>query len=218
MTSGQAPGSTSGSIDAWTGDVETGVRAWVGDRPGAPPPDLPPDPVAQGPDADPESVARKILLDQLTGQARTRKELADQLAAKGVPTEIATRLLDRFEEVGLVDDGAFARTWVSQRQSADGGKGLAPRALAQELRRKGIDDETAREALGEIDPADEEAAARELVRRKLRSLSRVDDQTATRRLVGMLARKGYSSGLAFSVVRDELATSGREEPEEPHSV
>ena len=231
MTSGQAPGSTSVSAgsttgersDAWTGGVETGVRAWVGDRP-APPPsdrrpsDLPPDPVAQGPDADPESVARKILLDQLTGRARTRKELADKLAAKGVPAEIATRLLDRFEEVGLVDDGAFARTWVSQRQSADGGKGLAPRALAQELRRKGIDDETAREALGEIDPADEEAAARELVRRKLRSLSRVDDQTATRRLVGMLARKGYASGLAFSVVRDELATAGRDQPEEPHSV
>ena len=56
------------------------------------------------------------------------------------------------------------------------------------------------------------------MRRKLRTLSRVDDQTATRRLVGMLARKGYASGLAFSVVRDELASSGREEPEEPHSV
>ena len=101
----------------------------------------------------PESVARKILLDQLTGRARSRKELSDKLAAKGVPAEIATRLLDRFEEVGLVDDGAFARTWVSQRQSAvGGGKGLARRALAQELRRKGIDDEIAREALDESTP------------------------------------------------------------------
>ena len=146
------------------------MRAWVGDRPAAPPPDLPPDPVAEGPDADPESVARKILLDQLTGRARTRKELDDKLASKGVPAEIATRLLDRFEEVGLVDDGAFARTWVSQRQSAAAARAWLRRALAQELRRKGIDDETAREVLGEIDPADEEAAARELVRRKLRSL------------------------------------------------
>ena len=222
QTSQRAPGSTSGSTDAWTGGVETGVRAWVGDHSAQPLSDQPlsdpPDPMAQGPDADPESVARKILLDQLTGRARSRKELSDKLAAKGVPGEIATRLLDRFEEVGLVDDGAFARTWVSQRQSADGGKGLAPRALAQELRRKGIDDETARAALDEIDPADEEAAARELVRRKLRSLSRVDDQTATRRLVGMLARKGYASGLAFAVVRDELASAGRDEPQEPHSI
>ncbi len=219
MTSGQAPGSTSGSTDAWTGGVETGVRAWVGDRSAAPPPDLPPDPVADGPDADPESVARKILLDQLTGRARSRQELSDKLAAKGVPAEIATRLLDRFEEVGLVDDGAFARTWVSQRQSASGGgKGLARRALAQELRRKGIDDETAEAALDELDPGEEEVAARELVRRKLRSLARFDDQTATRRLVGMLARKGYSSGLAFSIVRDELRSAGRDQPEEPHSV
>jgi regulatory protein len=200
----------------WLGDVASGVDAWTRSAEGrSSPPPPPDDPVAQGPDADPESVARTILLDQLTGRARSRKELADKLAAKGVPGELATRLLDRFEEVGLVDDAAFARTWVDQRQS---GKGLARRALAQELRRKGVDDETAQEALDEVDPAAEEAAARQLVRRKLRSLSRVDDQTATRRLVGMLARKGYSSGLAFSVVRDELRESGRREPEGPHSV
>jgi regulatory protein len=208
-TSGRAPGSTSGSTDAWTGGVEKGVRAWLGE----PPPDLPPDPVADGPDADPESVARTILLDQLTGRARTRKELSDKLASRRVPEEIATRLLDRFEEVGLVDDGAFARTWVAQRQGTEGGgKGLARRALAQELRRKGVDDQTAREVLDEVDPAAEEEAARALVRRKLRSLSRVDDTTATRRLVAMLARKGYGSGLALAVVRDELTSAGRECP------
>jgi regulatory protein len=151
-------------------------------------------------------VARKILLDQLTGQARSRKELSDKLASRNVPDEIAIALLDRFEEVGLVDDEAFARSWIASRQP---GKGLARRALAQELRRKGIDDEVARDALDEVDPADEEAAARALVRKKLRTLSRVDDTTATRRLVGMLARKGYSSGLAFAVVRDELAAADR---------
>jgi regulatory protein len=203
----------------WIGDVAAGVDAWtrraapahqpapVEDPPEGPPEDL----VAQGPDADPESVARKILLDQLTGQARSRKELSDKLAAKNVPPDVATRLLDRFEEVGLVDDEAFARSWIASRGSGgSGGKGLAKRALAQELRRKGVDDEVAREALEEIDPAEEEAAARALVRRKLRSLSRVDDVTATRRLVGMLARKGYGSGLSFAVVKDELAASGRQ--------
>ena len=196
--------------EPWRGDVTAGVEAWTRRASGPAPADAPPDPVAEVPDADPESVARKILLDQLTGQARSRKELSDKLAAKNVPPEIATRLLDRFEEVGLVDDDAFARSWVASRQP---GKGLARRALAQELRRKGIDDEVAREALDEIDPADEEAAARALVRRKLRSLSRVDDTTATRRLVGMLARKGYGSGLAFAVVREELAAGGRDAPD-----
>ncbi|MBC9733517.1 regulatory protein RecX [Nocardioides marmotae] len=177
-----------------------------------PPPE---DPVAAGPPADPEAVARKILLDQLTGQARSRKQLADKLEAKDVPAELAERLLDRFEEVGLVDDEAFARAWIASRQP---GKGLARRALAQELRRKGVADEVAREALDEIDPADEEEAARALVRKKLRSLSRVDDATATRRLVGMLARKGYGGGLAFAVVREELAQAGRDDdvlPEDP---
>jgi len=158
------------------------------------------------PHADPEAVARKILLDQLTGQPRTRGELQVKLAKKLVPDDVATRLLDRFEEVGLIDDEAFARLWIGSRQP---GKGLARRALAQELRRKGIDDEVARAALDEIDPADEEHAARLLVRKKLRSLGRVDEQTAMRRLVGMLARKGYGSGMAFAVVRDELRSVDR---------
>ncbi|HEY0952937.1 regulatory protein RecX [Nocardioides sp.] len=186
----------------WLGDVSAGVDAWTKRAP-APPEDV----AVQVPEADPESVARKILLDQLTGQARSRKELSDKLAARNVPDEIATRLLDRFEEVGLVDDEAFARSWVQSRQP---GKKLARRALAQELRRKGVADEVAREVLAEVDPADEEEAARALVRKRMRSLAAVDDTTATRRLVGMLARKGYGSGLAFAVVRDELARAGRQ--------
>jgi len=184
-------------MDDWHGDVGVGVRAWTGDTPGEPPPD----PVAEGPDADSESVARTILLDALTGQARSRQELRDRLAKKDVPDELAERLLDRFSEVGLVDDEAFARSWVESRQRS---RGLARRALAQELRRKGVDDETARTALDELDPAQEEQAAHDLVRKKLRSMRGVDHVTATRRLAGLLARKGYPAGLAFAVVREEL--------------
>jgi regulatory protein len=185
--------------DRWQGDVGAGVRAWTGE--------LPADVERDGPDADPESVARTILLDALTGQARSRKELRTKLAKKDVPDELAERLLDRFTEVGLVDDEAFARSWVESRQRS---RGLARRALAQELRRKGVDDETARTALDDFDPAQEELAARQLVRKKLRSLRGVDHVTATRRLAGLLARNGYHAGLAFSVVREELgdAASG----------
>jgi regulatory protein len=204
-----------------SGDVRLGVDAWLGGapRPDDPPPEpagpglgdsgpgdsAPDDPVAKGPDADPESVARAILLDQLTGRARSRSELADKLRSKNVPDDVATRLLDRFEEVGLVDDEAFARSWVESRQA---GKGLARRALAQELRRKGVDDEVAREVLDEVDPDDEVEAARQLVRRKLRTVARLDSQVATRRLAGMLARKGYPAGVAFRVVREELDAAG----------
>lgn len=180
--------------DPWVGDVHVGVTAWTGD--------LPEDPVQAGPDADAEEVARKILLDQLTGQARSRKQLADKLAQRNVPEELATRLLNRFEEVGLVDDAAFARMWVESRQP---GKGLAGRALAQELRRKGIDDEIIKETIAQIDPEDEAEAARRLVSRKVRAMKGLERTVATRRLVGMLARKGYSAGLAYDVVRDVLA-------------
>lgn len=155
-----------------------------------------------GPDADPESVARKILLDQLTGRARSRSDLEKKLAQRHVPDDVATRLLDRFEEVGLVDDAAFAHEWVAQRQE---GRGLARRALAQELRRKGIDDDVAREALDGIDEDDELESARVLVRRKLRSVRGLETDKAVRRLVGMLARKGHSSAVAYRVVREELA-------------
>jgi regulatory protein len=158
-----------------------------------------------GPEADHEAVARKILLDQLTGQARSRSELASRLARKNVPDEVATRLLDRFEEVGLVDDEAFARAWVQSRQP---GKGLARRALAQELRRKGVDDEVAAVALDEVDPDDEVEAARGLVRRKLRTVASLERDVKVRRLTGMLARKGYPAGVCFRVVREELDRLG----------
>ena len=94
-----------------TGTVRDGVEAWLGGP-------VPEDVAAREPEADHEAVARKILLDQLTGQARSRSELRGKLAKKSVPDELAERLLDRFEEVGLVDDEAFARAWVQSRQPA----------------------------------------------------------------------------------------------------
>jgi regulatory protein len=156
-------------------------------------------------EADPEAVARKILLDALTGQARSRQELADKLAGRGVPDELAHDLLDRFTEVGLIDDAAYARQWVESRHRS---RGLAPRALAQELRRKGVGDDEAKAALEQIDESDQRVAARALVDKKLRSMRGLDRQVATRRLAGLLARKGYSAGLAFSVVRDALDEAG----------
>lgn len=167
------------------------------------------DPVQLGPEADHEAVARRILLDQLSGRARSRHELAQKLAAKNVPEELSVALLDRFEEVGLIDDEAFARAWIADRQAR---RGLSGRALAQELRRKGVPEEVLREAVAEIEAEDEEAAARDLVRKKLRSMRGLDQATMTRRLAGMLARKGYSGGLVFAVIRDELGADGETPP------
>jgi regulatory protein len=211
----------------WVGDVGLGVQAWVGEAPLTPAESRDrgkrarkrtrtweereaariarEEAAAAEVEADPEAVARKILLDTLTGQARSRQELADKLAKRGVPDDLASRLLDRFTEVGLIDDAAFARQWVESRSRS---RGLAPRALKQELRRKGVGDDDAAEAREQIDEADQRAAARALVDRKLRSMRGVEPQVATRRLAGVLARKGYAAGLAFSVVREALAEVG----------
>ena len=166
-----------------------------------------PDVVPGAPDemGDPESVARGICLRALTGAPKTRQQLADLLAQRDVPEDAAEAVLDRFTEVGLIDDAAFARAWVSSRQA---GRGLARRALSAELRAKGVEPEVAAEAVGEVDDDDERAAARRLVERRAGAMRRLDRTTATRRLMGMLARKGYSGGLAAAVVREVLDSAG----------
>ncbi|WUQ88777.1 recombination regulator RecX [Kitasatospora purpeofusca] len=155
--------------------------------------------------ADPESSARDICLRLLTGAAKSRKQLADALRKREIPDEVAEEVLTRLEEVGLIDDAAFARAWVESRHSV---RGLSRRALAQELRTKGISGELAEQALAQLDHDDETEAARALVDRRLRATRGLERQTRTRRLVGLLARRGYSEGLAFRVVRDALDAEG----------
>jgi regulatory protein len=165
------------------------------------------------PDADPVAVAREICLRLLTDRARTRQELAGALARKGVPAEAAAAVLDRFDEVGLIDDAAFAGQWVRSRHEH---RGLGRRAIAVELRRKGVADDVAGEALAGVDAAAEARRARELVDRKLRSLAADTPEeraTAGRKLVGMLARKGYGAGTAYQVVREALAERGADADE-----
>ncbi|WP_236826174.1 MULTISPECIES: regulatory protein RecX [unclassified Blastococcus] len=157
---------------------------------------------------DPEQAARNICLRALTGAPKTRQQLADLLAKRGIPDDAAEAVLDRFTEVGLIDDASFARAWVSSRQA---GRGLARRALSAELRAKGVDPETAAEAVQLVGDDDEREAARRLVERRAPGMRRLDRQTATRRLMGMLARKGYNGGLAAAVVREVLDEVGAAE-------
>jgi regulatory protein len=183
-------------------------------RPATPQDDpLNPDVVPGSPEdemGDPESVARGVCLRALTGAPKTRQQLADLLAQRGVPDDAAETVLDRFTEVGLIDDAAYARAWVSSRQA---GRGLARRALSAELRAKGVDADVAAEAVEAVGDDEEREAARRLVDRKVGAMRRLDRTTATRRLMGMLARKGYSGGLAASVVREALDQAGTEAAE-----
>ena len=142
------------------------------------------------------------MLRRLTAAPRSRAQLEADLAARDVPEDVAQRVLDRFTEVGLVDDAAFAEAWVRTRHA---GRGLSRRALGQELRQKGIDDETAGVALEDIGLEEEAAAAAALVARRLPATRGLPVEVRMRRLAGMLGRKGYPGGLAMRVVRDALS-------------
>ncbi|MEU6776901.1 recombination regulator RecX [Streptomyces sp. NPDC046759] len=156
---------------------------------------------------DPAERARAICLRLLTGTPRTRKQLADALRKREIPEDVVEEVLSRFEEVGLIDDSAFADAWVESRHH---GRGLARRALAQELRTKGVDPSLIDEAVSQLDSEQEEATARELVARKLRATRGLDRDKRLRRLAGMLARKGYPEGMALRVVRRALEEEGED--------
>nr|WP_245929939.1 regulatory protein RecX [Allonocardiopsis opalescens] len=165
----------------------------------------PADEAGAAPDADPESRARRLCLRLLSSQPRTRAQLAEALRRKDVPDDVSAQVLDRFGEVGLIDDALFAAAWVDSRHS---GRGLARRALAAELRRRGVAEETVRDAVEGVDPEQEERTARELVRRRLPATGRLAAPVRMRRLMGVLARKGYPAGLAYRVVREALEADG----------
>ena len=164
------------------------------------------EPAKPGPDGGgtPQQ-AKEVCLRLLTDRARSRAELADRLARKGFRPDVAEQALDRLAAVGLIDDAEFARQWVTSRH-AHAGRGR--RSLAVELRRKGIGPAESAAALAEVSPDDERARAAELVRRKLRTATvpadRAERDRLVRRLVGMLARRGYDGSVAIGVVRAEL--------------
>ncbi|MFF5444334.1 recombination regulator RecX [Streptomyces sp. NPDC012888] len=167
------------------------------------------------PPQSPEEQARAICLRLLTGSPRTRRQLADALHKRGIPDEVSEEVLSRFEEVGLIDDAAFAGAWVESRHR---GRGLARRALARELRTKGVDGSLVAEALELLDSDQEEETARELVARKLRGTRGLDRDKRVRRLAGMLARKGYPEGMALRVVRRALEEEGEETEDLPYDL
>lgn len=164
------------------------------------------DPTSQ----DLQQTARNIVLRQLSAAPKTRHQLAQKLAERDIPEDIIEQVLDRFEEVELIDDASYAQMWVRSRHRS---KGLARRALSMELKQRGIEEDAAAIALEQVTDEDEWTAAYELVRKRLsRSTTlpstdpsdRKQRDRIVRRLVGMLSRKGYPPGLAFSVVTDAL--------------
>jgi regulatory protein len=150
-------------------------------------------------------LARETLLRILAAAPKSRHELEQSLARKGFPEHVVGPLLDRFDEVGLVDDTGYAHLIVRTRHAE---RGLARRAIAVELRRRGIDDDTAAEALEQVEPEDERATAGALARRLVARTRGLERDVRVRRAAAALARKGYGAGVAFAAVREALAAEG----------
>lgn len=163
-------------------------------------------------EADPYTRAKTIVYNQLAYSAKTRGQLRKKLQAEGFDAELIEPLLDKFEAAKLIDDAEYAQTFVAQKSRT---KKLSRAALRRELAERGVHGEEAENALAQRTDEQEREDAAELVRKKLRpgmDLSdRAEKDRVTRRLLGMLARRGYSSSVSMSVIREELAAYGAED-------
>lgn len=169
-----------------------------------------PDAHRQDREPDPRDVARQIVLRQLAMSPRSRAELLQKLEQRGCAADVAATVLDRMTQVGLVDDQAYAEMLVRTQQAR---RGLSKRALARALRAKGIQEQLVREALAGVSGEDERDRARALAQKKLRAMHGLGVEVQTRRLADMLARKGYSSSLAYAVIREVIADSPEHLPD-----
>lgn len=140
----------------------------------------------------------------LTSRARTRAELADRLARRGYPDDVSDRVIERLAAASLIDDADFATQWVQSRHRYSG---RGKRALAAELRTKGVPEEFAAAALAQIDTDAERSRAGELATKKLRTENLDDGGVgAARRVAAMLSRRGYSQSVAYDVVKTAIAS------------
>ena len=148
---------------------------------------------------DAHAEARNIVLNQLNFMPRSRKELETALAKRHVEPDVAKSVLDRFEEIGMVDDAAYAELLIRSRCNT---KRVSRSVLRQQLRQKGVDQEIIEDALMVVTDEDELRMATELVEKKLRAMSNLEPEVRKRRLFGLLARKGYGTQIALRVIND----------------
>ena len=145
---------------------------------------------------------RDIVTRRLAAAPRTRAELAVDLIERGAPSPVIDAVLDRFEELGLVDDLAFARTFVEVGHRV---RGHARRLMRRDLIRRGVAEDLVEEALLTIDDDAEEQRARDVARQRIKIRPGEDPRRALSRLAGQLARRGYSPRTCFDAAREALA-------------
>lgn len=158
--------------------------------------------LATGAHAQAVEAAREIVLRRLDRSAAPRAVLADLLDRKGVDTSVAAEVLDRLEMAGVIDDAAYAACLARTRFAE---KGASRRAIADELRRKGVGERDVAAALDQIGADDEDAAALALARKKLISTRHLPWEVRRRRTAATLGRKGYGQEAVMRAIETALA-------------
>lgn len=155
--------------------------------------------------------AREAALNLLAFRPRTAVELRRRLARKEFPEEVVEECVQGLERLGLVDDASFAQTFVRDRVRL---RPKGRRALAQELRAKGVEGETAQQAIAEVFEA-QEVSETELAREaaaKWQPKAGEERRKARARLYAFLARRGFGAE-AVRTVMDEVLSGGEEDEE-----
>jgi regulatory protein len=143
----------------------------------------------------------------LSYRPRSSQEVRRNLLGRGIDPALVEATLSRLMQAGLVDDQAFARAWIENRNT------FHPRgrsALRIELRRKGLDDETIRAVLDGLEEEDEENLALQAARTQARRYAGLEWQAFRLKLGGFLARRGFTYATlapVISKVWEELQTA-----------
>ncbi len=147
------------------------------------------------------AAARAICLRLLATAPKPRAGLAQALKRKDIPDDVAEAVLDRLTDVGLIDDVAYANSFVRVKHRD---RALGRTALRTELRRLGIDEEVMAGAVQTIDTDAERLRARDLIDKRIDAAMAAGPVAARRRLLALLARRGYSPDVAVPVVESAL--------------
>jgi len=129
----------------------------------------------------------------LEARARSVADLRRGLIRKGEPQADVDAAIERLRATGLLDDANFARQLTRSKAL---GAGHSRRRIGQELAKRGVDRSVADAAIADVfedESIDETTALDRVARKKLKSLSTLDEATQRRRLYAFLARRGYDS-------------------------
>jgi regulatory protein len=151
------------------------------------------------PDGDPSERAREVALRLLTHAPRSAASLKEGLLSRGIEEDLAEQVVTRYREVGLIDDAALAAMIAKTRHRE---RGYARRAISVELRRKGFEAADIASALEQIGDDDERAMAEVFASRRWGAMLNLAPEVRARRLMGAICRRGYSPGLAATLVRN----------------